>query len=87
VLVGRLLAVYPLCLALMRSRWAISLGDQHILWWGGLRGALALALALSLPSSLPLAYDIRLATFGVVVFSVLFQGLTMPLLLRKMGRT
>jgi CPA1 family monovalent cation:H+ antiporter len=87
VLLGRLLAVYPLCLALARSRWAIPLRDQHILWWGGLRGALGLALALSLPPSLPFAYEIRLAAFGVVVFSVLFQGLTMPLLLRKLGRT
>jgi CPA1 family monovalent cation:H+ antiporter len=57
------------------------------LWWGGLRGALALALALSLPSSLPFAYDIRIATFGVVVFSVLFQGLSIPLLLRKLERS
>jgi len=87
MLLGRLLAVYPLCLAFARSRWAIPLHDQHILWWGGLRGALALALALSLPSSLPFAYDIRIATFGVVVFSVLFQGLSMPLLLRKLGRS
>jgi CPA1 family monovalent cation:H+ antiporter len=83
VLVGRLLTVYPLCLAFARSRWAIPLADQHILWWGGLRGALALALALSLPASFPFAYEIRIVTFGVVIFSVLVQGLTMPLLLRK----
>lgn len=87
VLLGRLLTVYPLCLAFARSRWAIPLKDQHILWWGGLRGALALALALSLPPSFPFAYEIRIVTFGVVIFSVLFQGLTMPLLLRKTGRT
>jgi len=87
VLVGRLLTVYPLCLAFARSRWAIPLADQHILWWGGLRGALALALALSLPASFPFAYEIRVVTFGVVIFSVLFQGLTMPLLLRKRGRS
>ena len=87
VLLGRLLSVYPLCLAFSRSRWAIPFKDQHILWWGGLRGALALALALSLPETFPFAYDIRIVTFGVVIFSVLFQGLTMPLLLRKAGRT
>jgi hypothetical protein len=85
VLLGRLLTVYPLCLAFARSRRAIPLKDQHVLWWGGLRGALALALALSLPESLPFAYEIRIVTFGVVIFSVLFQGLTMPLLLRKTG--
>jgi len=86
VLAGRLLTVYPLCLAFARSRWAIPFSDQHILWWGGLRGALALALALSLPAAFPFAYQIRIATFAVVLFSVLFQGLTMPLLLRKVGR-
>ena len=86
VLLGRLLTVYPLCLAFARSRWANSLKDQHVLWWGGLRGALALALALSLPASFPFSQEaIRIVTFGVVIFSVLFQGLTMPLLLRKLG--
>lgn len=86
VLLGRLLTVYPLCLLFARSRWAIAMHDQHVLWWGGLRGALALALALSLPASLPFAYEIRIAAFAVVIFSVLFQGLTMPLLLRKRER-
>ena len=85
VLLGRLLTIYPLCLVFARTRWAIAFKDQHILWWGGLRGALALALALSLPASFPFAYDIRIVTFGVVIFSVLFQGLTMSLLLRKLG--
>src|SRR5882672_4191824 len=49
VLIGRALTVYPLCLLFARSRWAIPMPAQHILWWGGLRGALGLALALSLP--------------------------------------
>ncbi len=86
VLLGRALAVYPLAALFSRSRWAIQLGDQHVLWWGGLRGALALALALSLPRALPLAGEIRVAAFAVVVFSVLLQGLTMPWLLRRVGR-
>jgi CPA1 family monovalent cation:H+ antiporter len=87
VLLGRLLAVYPLCLLFRRSRWAVPMPQQHVLWWGGLRGALALALALSLPSGLAYAYEIRIATFGVVVFSVMLQGLTMPMLLRKLKLT
>jgi CPA1 family monovalent cation:H+ antiporter len=57
-----------------------------VLWWGGLRGALALALALSLPDSLALHDEIVIATFGVVVFSVVVQGLTMPLLINT-GKT
>jgi len=56
-----------------------------VLWWGGLRGALGLALALALPATLPMHDEILVATFGVVAFSVIAQGLTMPLLLRGRG--
>jgi CPA1 family monovalent cation:H+ antiporter len=48
---------------------------------------LALALALSLPPEMPLAGEIRVAAFGVVIFSVVMQGLTMPWLLKKIGAT
>lgn len=85
VIVGRGLTVYPLSLVFLRSRWAISAREQHVLWWGGLRGALALALALSLPPTLPLREEIMVVTFGVVAFSIIVQGLTMPLLLRRLG--
>ena len=85
VLIGRALSVYPLCLPFIRSRWAIPAKEQHVLWWGGLRGALALALALALPPSLVMRDEIVVAAFGVVVFSVVVQGLTMPLLLRTLG--
>src|SRR4051812_20098301 len=83
VLIGRALTVYPLCLLFARSRWAVPLWSQHVLWWGGLRGALGLALALSLPPSLTFRNEILIATFAVVVFSVIVQGLTMPWLLRR----
>jgi Na+:H+ antiporter len=43
-----------------------------------------LALALALPPSFPLYNEILVTAFGVVVFSVVVQGLTMPLLLRKL---
>jgi CPA1 family monovalent cation:H+ antiporter len=85
VLVGRAATVYPLCLFFLGSRWKVPVLDQHVLWWGGLRGALALALALSLPDRLPLRDDIVIVTFAIVAFSVLVQGLTMPALLRHLG--
>ncbi len=85
VLVGRALTVYPLCLLFRWTRWAIPGRDQHILWWGGLRGALALGLALALPPSLALRNEIIIAAFWVVAFSVLIEGLTMPLLLKILG--
>lgn len=83
VTLGRGVAVYPLCGLLSRSKLAISLPYQHILFWGGLRGALALALVLGLPENLPGRAELLATTFGVVVFSVTVQGLTfMPLLKR-----
>jgi len=85
VLLGRAAAVYPLCLIFRGSALAIEAKRQHVLWWGGLRGALSLALALSLPASLPMHNAIMIATFAVVTFSVVVQGLTMPALLRWLG--
>jgi CPA1 family monovalent cation:H+ antiporter len=87
VLAGRALTVYPICAAFHWSRWRIASGFQHVLWWGGLRGALGLALALSLSPALPMRNEIVITTFGVVVFSIVLQGLTMPLLLRITGIT
>jgi CPA1 family monovalent cation:H+ antiporter len=46
-----------------------------VLGWGGLHGALSLALALTLPSA-PARSLILSATFAVVIFSVVVQGLT-----------
>lgn len=84
-LVGRALTVYPISMAFLRSRWVVTFPEQHVLWWGGLRGALGLALALSLPPSLPMRDEIMMATFAVVGFSIVIQGLTMPVLLRRLG--
>jgi monovalent cation:H+ antiporter, CPA1 family len=85
VLLARAMSIYPLSLVLYMSRWRISLAEQHVLFWGGLRGALGLALALSLPSALPLRGAVIIATFVVVTFSVVVQGLTMPTLVRRVG--
>lgn len=46
-----------------------------ILTWGGLRGGLAIAMALALPTN-PHTTLILTMTYGVVVFSILVQGLT-----------
>ena len=84
-LAGRAAAVYPLGLALSRSRWRTTLAEQHFLWWGGLRGALALALALALPVGYPFRDDILAGAFGVVAFSVIVQGLTAGAALKLLG--
>lgn len=82
---GRAAAIYPCCLLFARSSLRVSAKHQHILFWGGLRGALALALALSLAADVPLRESIIAISFAVVAFSVFAQGLTIPPLLRRMG--
>ncbi len=84
-LAGRAMAVYPVCLIFSRSRWAVPLREQNMLWWGGLRGALALALALSLPASWPRREEILTLAFAVVAFSILVQSLTAPFAMRTLG--
>ncbi len=81
---GRAAAVYSLSLLFSRSRLRISAPHQHLLFWGGMRGALALALALSLPGTIAYRTQIVLASFAVVAFSVVVQGITMPLLLKRL---
>ena len=86
VTLGRAVAIYPLCALFARSRLRIDPRHQHVLFWGGLRGALALALALSLPEELPQRDVIVVITFAVVAFSVFAQGLTITPLLRSLGQ-
>lgn len=54
-----------------------------ILTWGGLRGGISVALALSLSNDLPAKNAIVVATYAVVVFSILVQGLTIEKILKK----
>ncbi|HTS03982.1 MAG TPA: sodium:proton antiporter [Candidatus Eisenbacteria bacterium] len=85
VLVSRAFAVYPCCALFLRSRIRVSARQQHVLFWGGLRGALALALALALPPELPDRSSVVSLSFAIVVFSIFVQGLTIKPLLRHFG--
>jgi CPA1 family monovalent cation:H+ antiporter len=85
VTLGRAVAVYPCCAVFRWSRLRVEASHQHILFWGGLRGALALALALALPEAVPQRDLVIAITFVVVAFSVFVQGLTIPPLLRALG--
>ncbi len=85
VTLGRAVAIYPCCLFFARSSLRVTARQQHILFWGGLRGALALALALGLSPEIPLRETIIAISFAVVAFSVFVQSLTMAPFLRKLG--
>jgi monovalent cation:H+ antiporter, CPA1 family len=87
VLIGRAVAVYPLANLFRPTRLNVPLNYQHVLFWGGLRGALGLALALAVPVSVPERAPIILSAFVVVAFSIFVQGLTMPWLVERLGLT
>lgn len=87
VLIARAVTVYPLSRVFGRTKQAVPINFQHVLWWGGLHGALALALALSLPEGLPHRAEIIQTTFAVVAFSIVIQGLTMPPLMKALRLT
>ena len=82
VLLARILSVYLLVPLSNRFAEKIPFRWQHVAVWGGLRGALALALALSLNSAFPYREQILNLTFGVVIFSILVQGLTIKPLVK-----
>ena len=86
VTLGRAVAIYPVCAVFSKSRLKVKAKYQHILFWGGLRGALALALALALPYELPNRDAIITVTFAVVAFSVFAQGVTITPLLKRFGQ-
>jgi CPA1 family monovalent cation:H+ antiporter len=84
VLAARGLSIYPLSALFNWSRWKLKPALQHTLFWGGLRGALALALALAVPVQVAERDTIILTAFVVVAFSILVQGLTMPWLINRL---
>ena len=74
VLIARLCAVYVPMKAIGTFK-SFTKGAVPVLTWGGVRGGISVALALSLPDNeyKPL---ILTATYAVVVFSIIVQGLT-----------
>jgi Na+:H+ antiporter len=59
--------------------------ERLVLAWGGLRGALTITLALALPPQTPARQLLIEMAFGVVLFTVLVQGLTLSQALRATG--
>lgn len=82
VLIARFISV-AIPVSFMKSKGAKKLSTITMLTWGGLRGGISIALALSLPSS-EFRDLIILVTYAIVVFSILFQGLTIGTLVKKL---
>jgi CPA1 family monovalent cation:H+ antiporter len=52
--------------------------------WAGMRGAISLAAALAIPTAVDERAEILLITYGVILVTLLGQGLTLPLVLRAL---
>jgi CPA1 family monovalent cation:H+ antiporter len=76
------IAVVALLLALIRLFQRNHKSSLLALSWGGLRGGLSIALALSVPADQGRTW-ILATTYVVVVFSIVIQGGSMDLFLRR----
>jgi len=83
-LLARLTAV-AIPILILRPFRDFSPGIVPIMTWGGLKGGISVALALSLPDS-EWKPVILTATYVVVVFSIIIQGLTIAPLAKRLGR-
>jgi len=85
VLLVRAAVIYLLRLVINARGSILPLRWTHVIFWGGIRGAVSVALALSLPFALESRGLITTMVFGYVLFSLIVQGMTVPLLLRRLG--
>ncbi|MCP4042023.1 MAG: sodium:proton antiporter, partial [Gammaproteobacteria bacterium] len=63
----------------------VTLGERHIMWWGGLKGGLAIAIVLSIPPDLPGRQMLMDVTLVVVLFTLLVNAPTIRPLIHKLG--
>lgn len=91
--IAAMLAMIPTVLALRWVSVAVSalplsrrlparFGSLAVLTWGGLRGGLSVAMALSLPAT-PYKGPMLTIAYGIVVFSIVVQGLSLEWVARR----
>jgi CPA1 family monovalent cation:H+ antiporter len=76
---GSRLAPLPGLASVVPSRWL------HVLFWAGLRGAVAMAMALALPVDLPQRALLQEITFGAVLFTLVVQATTIGQVVSRSG--
>ena len=87
LIVSRLIVAYGLSPLVSTKNLPIPLRWRHLLFWGAIRGSLSMALALSLPIDFPQREQLIVLTFGVVLYTLLVQGLTLEPLVKFFRRT
>jgi monovalent cation/hydrogen antiporter len=64
-----------------RSSWQ----NRTVVAWSGMRGSVSLAAALALEPGFPARDEILLLTFAVIFATLVLQGLTLPMVIRRLG--
>jgi len=87
VLISRAGIIYSLMPLTVRvfSLPKIATGERHIMWWGGLKGGLAMAIVLSIPDALPGKNFLLDLTLGVVIFTLVVNAPTLRPLINRLG--
>lgn len=87
VLIARAAGIYTMVPATIKffKLPHVSMGERHIMWWGGLKGGLAIAIVLSIPEHIPGRETLLYVTLGVVLFSLLVNASTIRPLMQKLG--
>ena len=99
LIIGRIISAYGAVVVTLIARNFITVADRRspgtkvpfVLGWTGMRGVISLAAALSIPATLsdgspfPQRNLILFITFIVILLTLLVQGLTLPLIIRKIN--
>lgn len=87
VLVARAAVVYTLVPGTVRlfSLPTVDMGERHIMWWGGLKGGLAIAIVLSIPEALHGRQTLVELTLGVVLLTLLVNAPSIRPLMSRLG--
>ena len=86
MLISRAVVIYSLIPLVSRLKVMepVGLAYQTVMYWGGLRGAIALAIVLSLPHFDESETFVALV-MGVVLFTLLVQGMSIEYVMRWLG--